>query len=81
MTSLCAIIGHAQRNIIHGFRHRSKAAWADYQRSEIAAETCLAFQGSYFVVHRARHSCDHAGDRQVEDLCLALAGTLYAGGC
>ena len=76
----CASLRDARWKIAFRFVRRYSSAQSPGSRPQCAAEARLA--GGDRAVDRRwrRHERDYAANWQVQDLCLALAGTLYRGG-
>jgi len=76
---LHASLSHAHRDFHINHAFGPPPTRDDYQGLQRLAEACLT--RSHHIAERGwrRHQRDHAADRQVEDLRLALAGTVHGG--
>ena len=72
----CASLRDARRKIHHRFVGRSASAWKSHRRSQCRAEVRVASRDCSLHGRWGRHERDHATNLQVQDLRLALAGTL-----
>src|SRR5665648_42421 len=75
-----ASLAHARRDFHHGLAGRAPAPSSPHQGPQRCAEARLASPDRVADGRGARHQRDHAAERQVEDLRLALAATLHGGG-
>src|SRR5665811_1042868 len=75
-----ASLAHARRDFHYRLAGRAPAPSSPDQGPQRRAEARLASPDRVADGRGARHQRDHAADRQVEDLRLALAATLHGGG-